>query len=128
MKIGIYGYGNLGKGVESAIKHNADTELYGIFTRRDPASLSPLTEGASVFSVNSILEHKDDMQIYYRLADLYTSQGDRYSAINILQRGVKAFPDVNELSEYLSGLYIKDGQYEKALEFARNDYSMFHTQ
>ncbi len=71
----------------------------------------------------SILEHKNDMAIYYRLADLYTSQGDRYSAINILERGVKAFPDSNELSEYLSGLYIKEGQYEKALEYARNDYS-----
>ena len=36
MKIGIYGYGNLGKGVELAIRQNPDMELFGIFTRRDP--------------------------------------------------------------------------------------------
>ena len=63
IKIAIIGYGNLGKGVESAIKHNADTELYGIFTRRDPASVSPLTESAPVFSVKDILEHKGKFDI-----------------------------------------------------------------
>lgn len=71
----------------------------------------------------SILEHKNDMSIFYKLADLYAGQDDRYSAINILERGVKAFPQVDELSEYLSGLYVKDGNYDKALEYARNDYS-----
>jgi len=43
MKIGIYGYGNLGKGVEKAIKKNPDAELIGIFTRRDPESLKAQT-------------------------------------------------------------------------------------
>ena len=46
MKIGIYGYGNLGKGVESAIKQNSDMELFGVFTRRAPESLKLNTEGA----------------------------------------------------------------------------------
>ncbi len=70
-----------------------------------------------------ILEHKDDMAIYYKLADLYCEMGDRYSAINTLERGVKAFPDADELGEYLSGLYIKEGQYDKALENARSEYT-----
>ncbi len=70
-----------------------------------------------------ILETKDDMAIYYKLGDLYAAQGDRYSAINVLERGVKAFPEVNELSEYLSALYLKEGLYDKALEYAKNDYS-----
>ena len=51
IKIGILGYGNLGKGVECAIKHNPDMELKAVFTRRDPSSLSILTEGAKVYSV-----------------------------------------------------------------------------
>jgi tetratricopeptide (TPR) repeat protein len=70
-----------------------------------------------------ILEQKDDMAIYYKLADLYCETNDRYSAINVLERGVKAFPDVNELSEYLSALYLKEGEYDKSLEYAKNDYS-----
>ena len=47
MKIGIYGYGNLGRGVEKAILKNADAELIGIFTRRDPKSVVSVT-GAPV--------------------------------------------------------------------------------
>ena len=39
IKVGIVGYGNLGKGVECAIKQNPDMELAAVFTRRDPASL-----------------------------------------------------------------------------------------
>ena len=70
-----------------------------------------------------IIEHKDDMAIYYKLADLYAEQNDRFSAISVLERGVKAFPQVNELSEYLSALYLREGQSDKALEYARNDYS-----
>lgn len=70
-----------------------------------------------------IIEHKDDMAIYYKLADLYSGMNDRFSAINILERGVKAFPQVNELAEYLSALYLKEGQFDKALENARNDFS-----
>ncbi len=70
-----------------------------------------------------IIEHKDDMAIYYKLADLYAGMDDRFSAINVLERGVKAFPQVNELSEYLSALYLKEGQFDKALEYARNDFS-----
>ena len=41
MNIAIYGYGNLGKGVEAAVKHNGDVNLVGIFTRRDPKTVRP---------------------------------------------------------------------------------------
>ena len=70
-----------------------------------------------------IIENKDDAAIYYKLADLYCEINDRYSAINILERGINAFPNVEALGEYLSGLYIREGEYDKALENARNDYS-----
>ena len=49
MKIGIYGYGNLGRGVEKAFAKNPDMELAGVFTRRDPASLQTVT-GAPVYA------------------------------------------------------------------------------
>ena len=48
MKLAIYGYGNIGRGVECAITQNTDAELYGVFTRRDPALVKTLT-GASVY-------------------------------------------------------------------------------
>ncbi|MCI7129193.1 MAG: diaminopimelate dehydrogenase [Lachnospiraceae bacterium] len=54
MRVGILGYGNLGRGVESAIRQNNDMELVCIFTRRDPASIQPATEGVLVYSVDDI--------------------------------------------------------------------------
>lgn len=50
IKIGIMGYGNLGRGIECAIKHCDDMELAAVFTRRDPASLNILTEGVPVLA------------------------------------------------------------------------------
>jgi len=54
IKIGIIGYGNLGRGVELAVRQNPDTELCAVFTRRNPASLSILTSGAVVAPVADI--------------------------------------------------------------------------
>ena len=45
IKIGILGYGNLGRGIECAIKQNDDVELAGVFTRRDPSTVKIMTEG-----------------------------------------------------------------------------------
>ena len=63
IKIGILGYGNLGKGVECAVKHNPDMELKAVFTRRDPSSLSILTEGAKVYSVEDAPAMKDEIDV-----------------------------------------------------------------
>ena len=48
MKIAILGYGNLGKGIECAIKHNPDAQLTAVFTRRDPSTVKVLTAGVPV--------------------------------------------------------------------------------
>ena len=62
MKIAIYGYGNLGRGVEAAIKYNSDAELVGIFSRR-PAGEVKTASGAPVFSADSILDYKDKIDV-----------------------------------------------------------------
>ncbi|MBR1423077.1 MAG: diaminopimelate dehydrogenase [Ruminococcus sp.] len=62
-RIGIAGYGNLGKGVELAIRQNDDMELAAIFTRRDPSSVKPLTEGAKVYSIDSAKDMTDDIDV-----------------------------------------------------------------
>ena len=54
MKIGILGYGNLGKGVECAIKQNPDCQLVAVFTRRDPNTVKLLTDGVPVVQIDDI--------------------------------------------------------------------------
>ncbi len=63
IKIGILGYGNLSRGVESAIKQNDDLELAAVFTRRDPASVSIKTPGVPVVSESEILDWKDKIDV-----------------------------------------------------------------
>ncbi len=62
MKIAIYGYGNLGKGVEAAVKNSDDASLVGIFTRRPPETLKVLTD-TPVFSVDDIESFKDKIDV-----------------------------------------------------------------
>ena len=63
IRVGIIGYGNLAKGVESEIRKNPDMELKGIFTRRDPSSVTIKTEGVPVYSSNDIPNMKDDFDV-----------------------------------------------------------------
>ena len=62
IRIGIYGYGNLGKGVESAIRQNPDLTAVGVFTKRDPATVQTRT-GIPVYSVEKALEMTDDIDV-----------------------------------------------------------------
>lgn len=61
MKIAIYGYGNLGRGVEAAMKYHTDCSLVAVFTRRDPSTVK--TAGAPVYSADSILDFKDKIDV-----------------------------------------------------------------
>ena len=63
IKIGIAGYGNLGRGVECAIKQNPDMELAAVFTRRNPESVQILTEGVPVCRIEDAGEWKDRIDV-----------------------------------------------------------------
>ena len=63
IRIGILGYGNLGKGIECAIKQNSDMELVAVFTRRAPESVKILTPGVSVYSVDEAVSKKDEIDV-----------------------------------------------------------------
>ena len=63
IKIGIFGYGNLGRGIESAIRQNPDMELAAVFTRRDPSNLKINTEGAQVASASDVVLYKDKIDV-----------------------------------------------------------------
>ncbi len=62
MKIAIYGYGNLGRGVECAVVNSPDAELFGVFTRRAPETVKTIS-GARVYHVDEILKYKNDIDV-----------------------------------------------------------------
>lgn len=63
IRIGILGYGNLGRGVECSIQQHKDLELVGVFTRRNPEEVSVLTENVPVYSIEKALEMKDSIDV-----------------------------------------------------------------
>ena len=63
IKIGILGYGNLGRGVECAVKQNDDMELVAVFTRRNPEDFKILTETATVCNVADVEDWKDKIDV-----------------------------------------------------------------
>ena len=62
MKIAIYGYGNLGRGVEAAVRQNTDMELIGVFTRRDPATVKTVT-GVPVFPASTVEDYTAEIDV-----------------------------------------------------------------
>nr|MBE6544889.1 diaminopimelate dehydrogenase [Oscillospiraceae bacterium] len=62
MKLGIYGYGNLGKGVECAVKYHSDATLVGVFTRRPPDTVKTVS-GVPVYHADRISDFKDEIDV-----------------------------------------------------------------
>ena len=62
-RVGILGYGNLGRGVECAVNKSSDMQLVAVFTRRDPASVKLSTAGVPVVSLESVLDWKDKIDV-----------------------------------------------------------------
>ena len=63
IRIGIFGYGNLGRGIENAIRQNPDMELAAVFTRRDPSSLVIGTKGVPVCSAEDVEQYADKIDV-----------------------------------------------------------------
>ena len=69
IRIGILGYGNLGRGVESAIAHNEDMELVGVFTRRNPENVKVRTAGVKVLEASELEHMQDQIDVLVRKRD-----------------------------------------------------------
>ena len=63
IRVGIMGYGNLGRGIESAIRQNEDMELAAVFTRRDPESLKIRTAGVKVLRAEDAIKYKEEIDV-----------------------------------------------------------------
>ncbi len=63
IRVGIFGYGNLGRGIEAAIRQNEDMELVAVFTRRPPESVRLNTAGVPVYHADTAEQHKDEIDV-----------------------------------------------------------------
>lgn len=63
VRIAIIGYGNIGRGVEAAIRQNPDCTMAGVFTRRDPETVKITTEGGKVYKIDELTAHKDEIDV-----------------------------------------------------------------
>ncbi|ORT99273.1 Meso-diaminopimelate D-dehydrogenase [Anaerovibrio sp. JC8] len=63
MKVGIYGYGNLGRGIECAVKNSEDMELVAVFTRRDPSTVKIQTPGVEVASAADVEKYAEKIDV-----------------------------------------------------------------
>ena len=84
IRVGIFGYGNLGRGVEQAIRHNPDMELVGVFSRRDPAAVKLKTPGVPVYSEEALVKQEAPMDVLILCGGSATDlpvQGPKYAAL-----------------------------------------------
>ena len=63
IRIGIMGYGNLGRGIECAVRKNSDLELVAVFSRRNPETVKILTETAKVYHADEIMNFTDKIDV-----------------------------------------------------------------
>ena len=63
IRVGIMGYGNLGRGIECALKQNNDMELVAVFSRRNPDNVKILTEGVKVYKAEDAVKYKDEIDV-----------------------------------------------------------------
>ena len=63
IRVGVLGYGNLGKGVLLSLQQNPDMELVGVFTRRDPAQLTGLPEGTPAYKIDSLMDFREKLDV-----------------------------------------------------------------
>ncbi|WP_432358257.1 diaminopimelate dehydrogenase [Sporosarcina sp. UB5] len=103
IKIGIVGYGNLGKGVESAIAQNDDMELKGVFTRREPGDLK-VNSDTPVLRLNEIENYVDDMDVLILCGGSKDDLPEQGPALSKLFNTVDSFDTHAKIPEYFEAV------------------------
>lgn len=101
IRIGILGYGNLGKGVECALRQNADMELVGIFSRRNPENVKTLT-GAAVYHIDEIEKFKDAIDVMILCGGSATDLPEQTPALAKLFNVVDSFDTHAKIPEHFA--------------------------
>ncbi len=100
IRIGIYGYGNLGRGVENAIKQNDDMKLVAVFSRRDPASVKINTPGVTVYRVEDAEKMTDEIDVMIICGGSATDLPDQTPALAKLFNVVDSFDTHAKIPEH----------------------------
>ena len=104
MRIGIYGYGNLAKGVESAIKKSPDMELAAVFTRRDPSQLSLGTPDVPVVSVQDVESWTDKIDVMVLCGGSATDLPEMTPALAKLFNVIDSYDNHSHIPEHFQAV------------------------
>lgn len=104
IRIGIYGYGNLGRGVEAAIRKNADMKLEAIFTRRDPKSVNILTENVGVYHADEALKMTGDIDVMILCGGSATDLPTQTPALAKLYNVIDSFDTHAKIPEHFEAV------------------------
>lgn len=102
IRIGIFGYGNLGRGIEAAIRQNPDMELCAVFTRRDPSTLKIRTEGVAVVSASDVEQYVDRIDVMILCGGSATDLPIQTPALAALFNVVDSFDTHAKIPEHFS--------------------------
>ncbi len=104
IRIGIAGYGNLGRGVEASIAQNPDMKLVGIFTRRNPADIKPLTAGVPVHPLADVANFRKDVDVMILCGGSKSDLPEQGPALAMLFNTVDSFDTHAKIPEYFEAV------------------------
>ncbi len=104
IRVGIYGYGNLGRGVEAALTRCPDMELVGVFTRRDPSSLTIKTAGVPVIAADKAAEYADKVDVMILCGGSATDLPEQTPAMAALFNVVDSFDTHARIPEHFAAV------------------------
>lgn len=104
IRIGIVGYGNLGRGVERALTLSQDLELVGIFSRRDPRSITPVNPDIQVYSLDDVIQFRDKIDVLILCGGSKSDLPEQGPALAALFNTVDSFDTHNKIPEYFSAV------------------------
>ena len=104
IRVGIYGYGNLGRGVEIAVANNEDMELKAVFTRRDPSCVSLITENVPVVHADKAEDWKDKIDVMILCGGSATDLPVQTPALASMFNVVDSFDTHAKIPEHFSNV------------------------
>ena len=104
IKVGICGYGNLGKGVEIAINNTPDMELTGIFTRREPNSINTILPSSNIFNLDDAFKMKNDIDVMILCGGSATDLPNQGPLLCSMFNTVDSFDTHAKIPEYFSAI------------------------
>lgn len=104
IRVAIAGYGNLGRGAQAAIKHCPDMQLVGVFSRRDPATVSLIDDSVPVYSMDDIEQYKDEVDVLILCGGSKSDLPEQGPALAGLFNIVDSFDTHAKIPEYYEAL------------------------